>query len=143
MQSDRGQSIPSIFFVSLSLQMVIIYLKTECSLVHPESGTRISGGYIMICYNYLIDYCERLMTECPCAYRSKDFIETKLKTQGEKKYVDGIKANTANKSTQTKNQKVNSARILALEKQIIELEKALHAKEIMIEEFLTDPVQFI
>ena len=97
----------------------------------------------MICFDYLINDCRRSMIECRFAHRSKEFIETKLKTQGSTERVDGIKANTASKSTQTKNQKLNSSRILALEKQIIELEKALHTKEIMIEEFLADPVQFI
>ena len=111
--------------------------------------------------------------------RSKDFIESKLKTQVES---EGAQTNiqiqtdtcikpqrdtktqtdtetqtdTKNKSTQTSLQSVDSVdspigtvflkqspRILALEKKIIELEKTLHSKEILIEEILADPVQFI
>ena len=83
------------------------------------------------------------MIQCRNAHRSKTFIESKLKTQSEEEEKgDGFRE-TMNKSTQTRSQSVNSKRILALEKRIIELEKTLHAKEIMMNEFLADPVQFI
>ena len=49
---------------------------------------------------------------------------------------------TLNKSTQTSGLE-DSSRIIALEKRILHLERTLHAKESMIDEFLTDPVQFI
>ena len=83
------------------------------------------------------------MINCRYAHRSKSFIESKLKTQVEEQEKDDRSRETMNKSTQTKFQSVNSKQILALEKRIIELEKTLHAKEIMMNEFLADPVQFI
>ena len=83
------------------------------------------------------------MINCRYTHRSKSFIESKLKTQVEEQETDDRSRETMNKSTQTRLQSVDSSQILALEKRIIELEKTLHAKETMMDEFLADPVQFI
>ena len=83
------------------------------------------------------------MINCRYAHRSKSFIESKLKTQVDDQEKDVGSRETKNKSTQTRLQSVDSSQILALEKKIIELEKTLHAKETMMNEFLADPVQFI
>ena len=83
------------------------------------------------------------MINCPYAHRSKSFIESKLKTQVEEHENDDCSRETMNKSAQTRLQLLDSSQILALEKRIIELEKTLHAKETMMDEFLADPVQFI
>ena len=85
------------------------------------------------------------MINCRYAHRSKCFIETKLKTQVEKRRFekeDGSRQRL-DKSTQTISRLEDSSRIQALEKRIVHLERTLNAKESMIDEFLADPVQFI
>ena len=102
------------------------------------------SGYIAICQDYLIDCCENSMDKCRRSHRSKSFIESKLKTQVEsQQMIDKNEKHSENKSTQTSFQSADSSKILALKKQILELEIALHSKEAMIEDILADPVQFI
>ena len=94
----------------------------------------------------MINNCENPTINCRYAHRSKSFIESKLKTQDEKKCFKKKKdasKQIVNKSTQTISNLEDSSRIEALEKRIIHLEGILDAKESMIAEFLADPVQFI
>ena len=95
----------------------------------------------------MTNYCENPTINCRYAHRSKSFIESKLKTQDEKRrFADKKKKDVSkqilNKSTQTSDLE-DSSRIVALEKRILHLERTLHAKESMIDEFLADPVQYI
>ena len=125
--------------------------------MHPESGKK----FISRPKNFVES---KLKTQVESEGAQTDIAKYHIGVQTDERPQTDAKTQTdtatridsKNKSTQTSLQSVDSVdssigtvfwkqspRILALEKKIIELEKTLHSKEIMIEEILADPVQFI